>query len=133
MGTDEEWAQLARSRYVALCTFRRSGVAVSTPVWIAAEGTDLVVTTHLGTGKVKRLRNDPRVTVQPCGMRGTVDPKAPLLHGVAVLAGEDARAEAALASKYGVQFRLLHGVERLIAWVRRKPVGGVILRIRTAP
>lgn len=64
---------LGNERYVSLTTFRRSGERVSTPVWIARDGDFLVVTTPAGSGKVKRLRNSPRVQLQPCNRMGKVD------------------------------------------------------------
>ena len=63
---------LAEQRFVLLTTYRRSGEAVSTPVWVAREGDALVVLTPARSGKAKRLRRDPRVQVQPCGRFGKV-------------------------------------------------------------
>ena len=59
--------RLADERFVSLTTFRRSGQPVSTPVWVGRDGDALVVLTPSGSGKVKRLRADPRVEVQACG------------------------------------------------------------------
>ena len=56
--------------FVSLTTFRASGAPVSTPVWIGTEGEDLVVLTPLDSGKVKRLRANPRVELRPCDRRG---------------------------------------------------------------
>ncbi|MCU0270415.1 MAG: PPOX class F420-dependent oxidoreductase [Acidimicrobiales bacterium] len=107
MVTSAPLAALDREAYVCLVTFRRDGRAVPTPVWFAADGDDLVVVTEPTSGKVKRLRNDPRVTVQPCDVRGRV-------HGTVhdgqarVLGGGDAeRARVVLNRKYGLQKRVL--------------------------
>ena len=53
------------------------------------------------SGKVKRLRNDARLLVAPCTVRG--EPLgAPLEASARVLApGEEPRAERALAQRYG--------------------------------
>ena len=60
-------------RYVSFTTFRRSGDPVSTPVWVVPVSDGRIgFWTATGTGKTKRLRNDPRVTVQPCDVRGRV-------------------------------------------------------------
>jgi hypothetical protein len=56
---------LAGEQFVSVTTFRRDGTPVPTPVWIAQDGDALVVTTPAGTGKVKRLRHDPRVEPAP--------------------------------------------------------------------
>ena len=61
---------LAGEQFVSLTTFRRDGTPVPTPVWIAQDGdAPLVVTTPAGTGKVKRLRHDPRVELRTCNRR----------------------------------------------------------------
>jgi hypothetical protein len=49
--------QLRDEQFISLTTFRRSAEPVSTPVWVAPDGSALVVTTQLGTGKIKRLRH----------------------------------------------------------------------------
>ena len=52
--SSDAFTTLGREKFVSLTTFRRSGDAVSTPVWIAQDGDALVVTTTEQTGKVKR-------------------------------------------------------------------------------
>jgi len=73
---------LAKAKYIALTTFRRDGTPVATPVWLARDGDTLVVVTEPSAGKAKRLRNDGRVLVAPCDMRGraTGDPSAGTAH-----------------------------------------------------
>src|ERR1700746_1348985 len=68
----------AGQKYLNLETFRKSGQGVKTPVWFAAEPSlkldsneaRLYVYTVGVSGKVKRIRNNPGVTVAPCDMRG---------------------------------------------------------------
>jgi uncharacterized protein len=72
MPVDEAFAALGDERFVFLTTFGKSGEPVSTPVWIARDGGALVVTTPATSGKVKRIRNSPRVEVRPCSRRGRV-------------------------------------------------------------
>src|SRR5688500_18346950 len=79
---------LADSTYVELTTFRRSGVGVGSPVWVAAAEDDpsrLVVISVDGTGKTKRLAHTARVELRPCSFRGRVDDGAPTYRGVAHL------------------------------------------------
>jgi PPOX class probable F420-dependent enzyme len=74
---------LAKSTYLSLTTFRRDGTPVATPVWVAQHGNDLVVVTQRSSGKAKRLRNDSRVLLAPCDMRGRVD--GDVVEGTALL------------------------------------------------
>jgi PPOX class probable F420-dependent enzyme len=57
-------------KYISLITYRKSGVAVPTPVWFGERDGKLYVMTRSDMGKVKRVRNNPQVRVAPCTMRG---------------------------------------------------------------
>lgn len=59
-------------KYISLKTFRKSGVGVATPVWFGEEGNKLYVMTRSDMGKTKRIRNNPKVMVAPCTIRGRV-------------------------------------------------------------
>jgi PPOX class probable F420-dependent enzyme len=67
-------------KYISLETFKKSGEGVKTPVWFAAdpasdlsgEGARLYMYTIGNTGKVKRIRNNPHVTIAPCTLKGEV-------------------------------------------------------------
>jgi len=81
MGSDAMgFAAFAGQKYLNLETFKKSGEGVKTPVWFAAEPTTeldsndarLYVYTIGVSGKVKRVRNNPRVNIAPCNMRGDV-------------------------------------------------------------
>lgn len=99
-------ASIASARYVALTTFRRDGTPVATPVWHAPEDGTLVVFTDVDSGKVKRLRADPRVCVAACDLRGRV--RGPALDATAELtdAAGTARVLDAIRRRYGWQARL---------------------------
>jgi PPOX class probable F420-dependent enzyme len=99
MGTDVE--RMAAGKYVLLTTFRKSGAAVPTPLWVVRDGDELVVWTPVNTGKIKRLRNNREVEVAACDFRG--NPSGPVLKGTArVLPGADAaRVRRMIRSKYG--------------------------------
>jgi uncharacterized protein len=123
---------LGDERFVSLATFRRSGEEVATPVWIAREGTALVVTTGADTGKVTRLRHDPRARLRPCDRRGRVAADAPVAEATAEVLEDPADQRAALgllARKYGVEYRLISLVERIF---RRGRTRRVILRLAAA-
>ena len=136
-------ADMGRHRFVALTTFRRSGAPVPTPVWVApvdggpagdgpagngAAGDVLVVTTPADSGKVKRLRHDPRVELRPCTRLGKVAPDAPTVAAVARVVPADGRSTGALASKYGLEYRIVLLVEKVL----RRGGERVILRITEA-
>ncbi|RFU86535.1 PPOX class F420-dependent oxidoreductase [Streptomyces triticagri] len=112
---------LGRARYVSLTTYRRNGTAVPTPVWAAPDGGELLVISKNDAGKVKRLRNDGRVEVVVCDLRGRIEEGAVRAQGTARLLddAELPRVRKALARKYGWQFwmsdapiRLLRGGKR---------------------
>ena len=110
---------LGGERFVLLTTYRRTGEPVPTPVWVLPDAGGAIVSTPEGAGKLKRLRNDPRVTIQPCDRRGNVEPDAPVVEGLAEIIHDDASCEAVnrrLSRKYGVEFRLLMALE----WVVRR-------------
>ncbi|MDF9811876.1 PPOX class F420-dependent oxidoreductase [Streptomyces sp. SPB162] len=118
MVTDE----IARSPYISLTTYRRSGAAVPTPVWAVRDGDELLIWTKNDTGKVKRIRNSGRVTVTACDARGRIAPGAPTAEGTARLldASQLDRVRKAMAGKYGLRFRVLD-------------VGGTMLRLGKRP
>lgn len=45
---------------------------IATPVWFGEEGDRLYVMTRSDMGKVKRIRNNPKVQVAPCTIRGKI-------------------------------------------------------------
>lgn len=123
---------LGDESFVSLTTFKRSGEGVPTTVWIARDGDALYVTTPAGSGKVKRLRNKPRVELRPSSRLGKVADHAPVADGVARIddsqTTEDALNEVFI-KKYGLEFRIMMGIEKLGS---KKGNGRVILRITAA-
>jgi len=125
-------AALGDEAFVSLTTFRKSGEAVSTPVWVAREGADLLVVTPTESGKVKRLRNSGRVELRPCSRTGAVAENAVPVPGLAEIVADPAETEhliAVIRAKYGVEYRVMMFIERVVAR-RRKP--RVVVRIRAA-
>ena len=67
---DPRLVQFTGKSYLNLESYRKTGAAVRTPLWFAeAEGV-LYVYSLAASGKVKRIRNDPRVRVVPSDLRG---------------------------------------------------------------
>jgi uncharacterized protein len=74
------FAQFDGHKYLNLETFKKSGDGVKTPVWfvvdpaanLASSDAKLYLYTIGVSGKVKRVRNNPRVKIAPCDMRGNV-------------------------------------------------------------
>jgi len=131
-----ELAAAGRRRYVSLTTFRRSGVGVSTPVWIAPAGDALTAVTDGSTGKAKRLRNNPAVVIRECDARGRVRPGAVAVDAVVELVTDPAQQQpllAALERKYGWQLRAYDAVERGVRRIRRSGPGSTVLLRITDP
>ena len=124
---------LRDEEFVSLTTFRRNGAGVPTAMWFALDGEAVIVSTPAGTGKLKRLRHTPRVTLQACTRSGEPKPGAPVLAG-ATEEVDRHLIEQALAGKYGWQWRVALRVEWLSSWVRHRhaPRPRVALRITRA-
>ena len=81
------------------------------------------------SGKVKRVRNNAAVELQPSSRRGKVDDDAVTVRGTAEIitaAADVERGKAIFREKYGIEFKITMVIERIFAR-RQKP--RVILRI----
>ena len=83
-----------RTSTILLTTYKRDGTPVSTPVSLAFDGDRAFFRSYHKAWKTKRLRNDSRVEVQPCTLRGK--PTGPAVHARAALLDSD---QARLAAK----------------------------------
>jgi len=119
--SDDPLAAFRDARYLSVTTFRRDGSRVDTPVWFAIDGDRLLAWTNASSGKVRRLRGDPRAELAPCTMRGR--PLRPPVTARAVLlpASEGALVHKLLNRKYPVAKRLLAWYEHLNRVLRRQP------------
>jgi PPOX class probable F420-dependent enzyme len=97
------FASLDPEQTVSLVTFRRNGEPVATPLWFVRDGALVYLRTMARSGKVKRLRHDPRVTVAPCTWEGEVKGAAVEGLGRVMASDEPAtkRADRLLDAKYG--------------------------------
>ena len=97
-------------KYCLLVTYKRSGEAVPTPVWFGLDDGKLYARSEAAVAKVKRIRNDPRVRVAPCTVRGK--PLGPPAEGRARVLeqpSDEEEAEAALRANYGLGRRVYEG------------------------
>ena len=60
-----ELAPFVDQKTVVLTSFRRNGVGVPTSVNIAVDGDRAFAKTYAASGKYKRIRHNPEVTVAP--------------------------------------------------------------------
>lgn len=121
--TPHPFEYLEGHKYIRLTTFRKSGEPVSTPVWFALHDGRLHITTEPDSGKMKRIRNEPRVLISPCNAWGR--PKGASVEGMA-RSVEDAptgEAEAVFREKYRVGLRLFH-------LFGQRQIGKIVLEIR---
>lgn len=101
---------IADEKYVAFTTYKRNGEAKTLPVWIADLGDGMVgFTTASSSYKVKRLRNDSRVVIQPSDAKGNVRAGTEPMTGTGVVhEGADfERIKKILLKKYGIQYRAI--------------------------
>ncbi len=95
---------LREHQFINLTTYRKNGEPVVTTVWFALAGDRVVGTTMRQAGKIKRMRNQPQVSIAPSTRTGQV--LGDTLPGLArVLPPEEEEvAMAALRNKYGAQY-----------------------------
>jgi PPOX class probable F420-dependent enzyme len=119
----EKLIQFSNRKYLNLVTYRKSGAAVSTPLWFVEEGGVLYVRTPARSGKVKRLRNNPRVRVVPSDRRG--NPKGAWIDGRArfVCGAQAQRANRLVHRKYGWRKKLIE------LWYKRNPEKRVTIAV----
>ncbi len=120
------------ARYISLTTFTGDGRPKPTPVWITGSDGTYLFYTGATAWKTRRLRNDPRVEVRVCDMRGRIDDDAPVHTGSADVLDDDEsidQAKQAVASKYGWQATLARAADSVRARIGRGDTP-VAIRIR---
>jgi PPOX class probable F420-dependent enzyme len=122
-------AEIAASKQISLITFRKDGTPVPTAVWHVAEGNTITTVSAADAWKVKRIRNNPRVEITACDLRGKVPPGAQKISGTAVLLpdSETDRARRLLESRY-VSARIGGTLSRLFH-IRRPAAVGIVVTL----
>ena len=101
--------------YVSLATYRKSGVEVLTPVWVAELDGRYYVFSEAGAGKVKRIRNHPRVRIAACNYSGNVR-QGDWVAGEASIVTDSVligRVYKQFTNKYGWQMRLTNLLSKI--------------------
>ncbi len=113
MGEPEAFSRFQGERVISLETYRRNGQPVRTPVWFLEENGTLYVHTDDSTGKVKRIRRNPKVRLAPSHFRGK--PKAEYIDAQAELETSPATVEeyhSKIYKKYGLQGTFTKFIQR---------------------
>jgi PPOX class probable F420-dependent enzyme len=109
---------ISQEKYVSVTTFRKAGAAVATAIWIVPlDGGRVGFLTSSASGKAKRLRNNSRVTLQPCDVRDRVKPGTTPVTGTVELVTSGPDFET-ITSKVKVKYGLMVPIIRLVDRVR---------------
>jgi PPOX class probable F420-dependent enzyme len=116
--------EIDRARYVSFTSYKRNGDPVSLPVWVVPFEGGYAFTTDPDAFKVKRVRNNPKVSLRVCSVRGKVDPGAAEFHGTAenVDTATADRVNTAIRRKYWFAYRVLIAPSNL--WSRLRGGSG---------
>ena len=112
---------LATEKYVSLATYRRNGVEVKTPVWIAEVAGRYYVFSAGDAGKVKRINATPRVRLAASDVRGNV--RSAWIEARARIVSEPALIVdvlKALRRKYGLVMRLTNVIASMTGRISRR-------------
>lgn len=123
-------SELGNPKYISLETFRRDGRGVRTPVWTVAQDGKLLVWTQGDSWKVRRARNDPRVRVAKCSMRGEIE--GPWVEGVVKSISDDDKLKREMGRMLRRKYPLMVAFVSLVAIVRRQNTGQVVVEIEDA-
>ena len=113
MGEPEAISRFQGEKVISLETYRRNGEPVRTPVWFLEENGILYVHTDDSTGKVKRIRRNPKVRLAPSHFRGK--PKAEYINAQAELETSPATVDeyhSKIYKKYGLQGTFTKFIQR---------------------
>ena len=107
----DPFAYLYPYEFALLTTFRKNGDAVPTAMWFAHDQGKLYMVTSATVGKIKRIRNNRRVLLAPCDVRGKVLGAQIEASAHELPPAQHEYANSLLASKYGEQYKMSSGEE----------------------
>ncbi len=99
--TAKPFEAIRAEQFVVLTTYRRNGDAMPTTVWFAEQDGNIYITTNNRAGKVKRIQNNPQVTIAASDRVGNIHGPAIAARARMLPAEEAAIATSALQAKYG--------------------------------
>lgn len=113
---------LTDEKCMAFTTYRKNGEAVTTPVWVVPVSDGRVAFwTAMGSGKTKRLKNNPAVAVQPCSYTGKIKAGTTAVSGTAEMVQSGPlfdEVQSSVRTKYGFMTHLTRTLATL--FVMRK-------------
>ena len=104
--TSDPFTYLYPYEFALLTTFRKNGLAVPTTMWFAHNQGKLYMVTSATVGKIKRIRNNGRVLLAPCDVRGKVLGEQIEAYAHELPPAQHEYANTLLASKYGEQYEM---------------------------
>ena len=111
-------------KYISFTTFRKTGVPVSSPVWLVPlEDGRFGFWTMSTSGKAKRLRNNPSVTLQPCDGMGKVKEGSDVVSATAVAlqsGPEFDEIHAKIKAKYGFMTKITKALAKIAGVFKRQ-------------
>ena len=126
MAEPDKLARFDNENVISLETYRKNGQPVRTPVWFLIEDGILIVHTDDTTGKIKRIRRNPKVRVAPSKFRG--EPKADYIDATAQLETDPETVKKyymLVYKKYG----LMGSFTKLMQRFSRSKANDIIIRI----
>ncbi len=124
-------------KYVSFTSVKRNGEEVSLPVWIVQFSPNEVAFTSSGDAwKVKRVRANAQVALQPCDFRGRLLEGGIKVHGTArVVTPQEnpqdlASVEKAVTKKYGIIARFVNLSSFLKGMFRREKSNDAAIIVR---
>lgn len=130
----DEIKRIARANYLSLATLRRDGREVATPVWFVVVDSVIWIWSYGQAGKVKRIRNNPKVTVAVCNFRGRV--KGRVFKGTATLLDQThgRRIHTLLNRKYWYVKPPLDAFSAILRWfARQSRASSAFIEVRLDP
>jgi len=106
--SSDKLAQFANRKYLNLESYRKNGQGVRTPLWFVENNGVFYFYTVAHSYKVTRIRNNPRVRIAPCDMRGNVKGEWVDATARQLDEAEARQANDLLDRKYGLAKRLLN-------------------------
>ncbi len=122
----DKLAQFDNENVISIETYRKNGQPVRTPVWFLKENGILIIHTGGSSGKIKRIRKNPKVRVAPSKFRG--EPKADYIDAHAELDDDPETLEKyynLIYKKYG----LMGSFTKFIQRFSRSKTKDIIVRI----